>query len=115
MIDSSAYNLTPGRPVHVDPTGTWAYFTTTRSSPLERRIERVHLATGELQQVSEQAGFHLSALSSDGSYLVDQYSAVDTPPITQIVKTDGAVRRCRTCWLRLPDLPWPCPNSPASS
>ena len=91
MIDSSAYNLlTPGRPVHVDPTGTWAYFTTTRSSPLERRIERVHLASGELQQVSEQAGFHLSALSSDGSYLVDQYSAVDTPPITKIVKTDGS-------------------------
>ena len=91
MIDSSAYNLlTPGRPVHVDPTGTWAYFTTTRSSPLERQIERVNLATGELQQVSEQAGFHLSALSSDGGYLVDQYSAVDTPPITQIVKTDGS-------------------------
>ena len=91
MIDSSAYNLlTPGRPVHVDPTGTWAYFTTTRSSPLERQIERVNLAAGELQQVSEQAGFHLSALSSDGSYLVDQYSAVDTPPITQIVKTDGS-------------------------
>ena len=91
MIDSSAYNLlTPGRPVHVDPTGTWAYFTTTRSSPLERQIERVNLASGELQQVSEQAGFHLSALSSDGSYLVDQYSDVDTPPITQIVKTDGS-------------------------
>ena len=91
MIDSSAYNLlTPGRPVHVDPTGTWAYFTTTRSSPLERQIERVNLATGELQQVSEQAGFHLSALSNDGSYLVDQYSDVDTPPITQIVKTDGS-------------------------
>ena len=91
MIDSSAYNLlTPGRPVHVDPAGTWAYFTTTRNSPLERRIERVNLATGELQQVSEQAGFHLSALSNDGSYLVDQYSDVDTPPITQIMKTDGS-------------------------
>ena len=47
MIDSSAYNLlTPGRPVHVDPAGTWAYFTTTRTSPLERQIERVNLATG---------------------------------------------------------------------
>lgn len=91
MIDSSAYNLlTPGRPVHVDPPGTWAYFTTTRSSPLERRIERVNLVTGELQPVSQPAGFHLSALSSDGRYLVDQYSAVDTPPITQIVRTDGS-------------------------
>ena len=33
MIDSSAYNLlTPGRPVHVDPTGTWAYFTRPRAA-----------------------------------------------------------------------------------
>ena len=47
MIDSSAYNLlTPGRPVHVDPAGTWAYFTTTRTSPLERQIDRVNIATG---------------------------------------------------------------------
>ena len=34
MIDSSAWNLlTPGRPVHVDPAGEWAYFITTRSQP----------------------------------------------------------------------------------
>ena len=91
MIDSSAYNLlTPGRPVHVDPARTWAYFTTTRTSPLERQIDRVNIATGQLEQVSQQPGFHLSSLSSDGSYLVDQYSAVDAPPITQIVKTDGS-------------------------
>ena len=91
MIDTSAWDLlTPGRPVHVDPTGTWAYFTTTRGGPLERQIERVNLATGELEQVSSLAGFHLSALSSDGSYLVDQYSDVTTPPITEIVSLDGS-------------------------
>ncbi len=49
MIDSSAYNLlTPGRPVHVDPAGSWAYFTTTRTSPLERQIDRVNIASGQL-------------------------------------------------------------------
>ena len=61
MIDSSAYNLlTPGRPVHVDPAGSWAYFTTTRTSPLERQIDRVNIASGQLEQVSQQPGFHLS-------------------------------------------------------
>jgi dipeptidyl-peptidase-4 len=91
MIDSSAYNLlTPGRPVHVDPAGSWAYFTTTRTSPLERQIDRVNIASGQLEQVSQQPGFHLSALSGDDGYLVDQYSDVDTPPVTQIVKTDGS-------------------------
>ena len=42
-----------------------------------------------MEQVSQQPGFHLSALSGDGRYLVDQYSDVATPPVTQIVKTDG--------------------------
>jgi dipeptidyl-peptidase-4 len=91
MIDSTAWNLlTPGRPVHVDPTGTWAYFITTRNSPLERQIYRVNITSGQLEQVSQQPGFHLSALSGDGKYLVDQFSDIATPPITRILKTDGS-------------------------
>ena len=91
MIDSSAWDLlTPGRPVHVDPAGVWAYFTTTRNSPLERQIERVNITTGELEQVSQEPGLHLHTLSGDGRYLVDQYSDVATPPITRIVHTDGS-------------------------
>ena len=90
MIDSSAWSLlTPGRPVHVDPAGKWAYFITTRTSPLERQIDRVNIATGQLQQVSQQPGFHLSALSADGLYLLDQFSDAETPPITAVLQTDG--------------------------
>ena len=91
MIDSSARNLlTPGRPVHVDPAGEWAYFITTQASPLERQIMRVNIASGKLEQVSKGAGFHFTALSGDGAYLVDQFSNVDTPPITRILKADGS-------------------------
>jgi dipeptidyl-peptidase-4 len=91
MIDSSAYNLlTPGRPVHVDPEGSWTYVTTTRTSPLERQIDRVNITSGQIEQVSQQPGFHHAALSADGKYLVDQHSDVATPPITAIVKTDGS-------------------------
>jgi dipeptidyl-peptidase-4 len=106
MLDTSAYNLlTPGRPVHVDPMGTWAYFTTTRGGPLERQIERVNLATGELEQVSELAGFHLAALSGDGGYLVDQYSDVDTPPITAVVKMDDGAAALSATVLAQADAP----------
>jgi dipeptidyl-peptidase-4 len=91
MIDSSAWNLlTPGRPVHVDRTGEWAYFLTTQTSPLERQVERVNIDNGELERVSQEAGFHLFALSADGQYLVEQFTDVDTPPVTRIVKTDGS-------------------------
>lgn len=91
MIDTSAWNLlTPGRPVHVDPTGTWAYFISTRATPLERQIERINLTTGGLEPVSAEPGFHLFTLSADGQFLVDQFSNVTTPPITRLVETDGS-------------------------
>jgi dipeptidyl-peptidase-4 len=91
MIDSSAWNLlTPGRPVHVDPSGTWAYFISTKNSPLERQIYRLNISSGQLQQLTQNPGFHYQALSGDGRYLVDQFSDVDTPPVTKIVKSDGS-------------------------
>jgi dipeptidyl-peptidase-4 len=90
LIDNSAYDiLTPGKPVHVDPSGTWAYFTTTANGPLERQVYRLDLAGGQLEQISQQAGFHAVALSGDGAFLVDQFSSVDTPPVTSILHADG--------------------------
>lgn len=91
MIDSTAWNLlTPGRPVHVDSSGIWAYFITTKNSPLERQIYRVNIASGQLQQISEAPGFHFQALSGDGKYLVDQFSDVATAPVASIVVSDGS-------------------------
>jgi len=91
MIDSTAWNLlTPGRPVHVDPSGTWAYFIGTKNSPLERQIYRLNVANGQLQQISEEPGFHFQTLSGDGKYLVDQFSDTSTPPVTSIVVSDGS-------------------------
>jgi dipeptidase D len=90
MIDTPAWNLLiPGRPVSVDPAGTWAYFSCTKNSPLERHIYRVNITSSALEQVSQPAGFHFGALSGDGQYLVDHYSDISTPPITHILKADG--------------------------
>ena len=90
LIDTTPYGiLTAGRPVYLDPAGTWAYFNTTAKSPLERQLCRVNIGSGQLQQLSAEAGFHAAALSGDGRYLVDQFSAVDTPPVTSILDADG--------------------------
>jgi dipeptidyl-peptidase-4 len=109
MIDSSAWNLlTPGRPVHVDPSGTWAYFITTESSPLERQIYRLNIPSGRLEPISQEPGFHFQALSGDGKFLVDQFTDVDTPPITSIVSSDGSAAQvlaaCAGPSLDLPDV-----------
>ena len=92
MIDSTAWNLlTPGKPVHVDSSGTWAYFIATKNSPLERQVYRVNISNGQLEQISEDQGFHSAALSVDGQYLVDQFSNVETPPVTRIISTDDSL------------------------
>jgi dipeptidyl-peptidase-4 len=109
MIDTPAWNLLiPGRPVYVDPSGAWAYFSTTKNSPLERQIYRLDIASGRLEQISPQPGFHFGALSGDGQYLVDQFSNVETPPVTTILKADGSqaavLGRCAGPSLSLPRL-----------
>ena len=116
MIDSSAWNLlTAGRPVHVDPAGTRPTSSTTAASPLERQIYRLNIASGELEQVSRASQDSTSSpLSSDGQYLVEQFSDVDTPPITKIVKTDASGSGTVLIRGRRASL-GPCPSSPASS
>lgn len=94
LIDSLPWDvLTPGRPVHVDQTGAWAYFSTTEGSPLERQLKRLNLTDGRLESLSPRetggAGFHFAALSGDGRFLVEQFSNVDTPPVTAILQADG--------------------------
>ena len=94
MIDTPAWNiLVPGRPVFVDPAGEWAYFSATKESPLQRQLYRAEIATGKLERVSHDTGFHFGALSGDGRYLVDQWSDVDSVPVTWVERADGAARK----------------------
>ena len=109
LIDTTPYGiLTAGKPVDVDPTGTWAYFVATIQSPLERQICRVNVASGALEQLSATPGFHATGLSADGQYLVDQFSALDTPPVTSVLAADGSdaveLARCAGPALDLPDV-----------
>jgi dipeptidyl-peptidase-4 len=109
LIDTTPYGiLIPGKPVHLDPSGTWAYFNTTAQSPLERQLYRLRIDGGQMEQLSQQAGFHQAALSGDGQYLVDQFSAVDTPPVTSILQADGSqvevLGQCAGPTLDLPDV-----------
>lgn len=109
FVETTAYNLlTPGRPVHVDPTGTRAYFTTTANGPLERQAYRLDLESGEMERLTQQPGFHAVALSGDGQRLVDQFSSVDIPPVTTILDADGGevevLGECAGPALELPEV-----------
>jgi dipeptidyl-peptidase-4 len=109
LIDTVAWDLlTPGQPVYVDPSGTWAYFSTTKTSPIERQLVRLKIEGGEMEQLTQEPGFHFAALSGDGQYLVEQFSSVDNPPVTSILKADGSpmavLGQCAGPSLALPQL-----------
>jgi dipeptidyl-peptidase-4 len=109
MIDTPAWNLlVPGRPAYVDPAQKYAYFSATKETPLERHIYRVRIADGALEKLSGPAGYHFGTLSADGQYLVDQYSDVETPPVTAILHANGTpsdeLGRCAGPTLDLPDV-----------
>lgn len=109
MIDASAYDIiTPGRPVGLDPSGTWAYFSSTRGGPLDRELDRVNVASGAVQKISGGKGFASLALSADGAWFAQQTSDVRTPPITSIKRSDGSgeavVAKCAPPDLDLPEV-----------
>jgi dipeptidyl-peptidase-4 len=107
LIDSAPGDiLTPGKPVHVDPSGTWAYFCSTRNGPLERQLYRVNVKTAALERIAKKPGFNSLALSGDGKYIAQQYSDLNTPPVTAVSKADGSgisiLAKCAGPTLSLP-------------
>ncbi len=79
--------------VGMDEDGGWVYFGSTRGSPLERRVERVPLAGGEIETLSEPGGVHGAALSRDGQWLAMISSSLNAPPAVSLVAADGSERR----------------------
>jgi dipeptidyl-peptidase 4 len=88
MIDRPVFSNTPM--VAVDEKGGWAYFAATTPDPRERRLYRVRLEGGSLQPLAPQPGVHGLNLSPDGQYLVDQFSSLNDPPETRLLKADGS-------------------------
>jgi dipeptidyl-peptidase-4 len=88
MIDRPAFSNTPM--VAVDEKGGWAYFAATTPDPRERHLYRVRLEGGSLQPLAPQPGAHGLNLSPDGQYLLDQFSSLNDPPETRLLKADGS-------------------------
>jgi dipeptidyl-peptidase-4 len=107
LVESAAWNLlAPTRAIQTDPVGKFVYFSSTKTSPLERQLFRLEIGSGRLDQLSQAPGFHAGILSSNGEYLVECFSNVDQPPVFSILQSDGApkalLRRCAGPALNLP-------------
>ena len=78
--------------IGVDEESGWIYFTSTRGSPLERRVERVSLSGGEIETLSEPGGLHSAALSRNGHWLAMISSSLNSTPSVTLVPPNGSER-----------------------
>jgi len=88
MIDRPAFSNTPI--IAVDEKGGWIYFAATTPDPRERHLYRTRLAGGPLVPLTQQPGVHELDISPDGQFLLDQFSSVNDPPETRLLKADGS-------------------------
>ncbi len=77
----------------VDEASGWVVFTATKASPLERRVYRVRLAGGAVEDLTPQAGTHQARVSPDGALFLDTCSTVTSPPEMRVAKADGGLVR----------------------
>ncbi|MBK5911132.1 hypothetical protein CCR85_06460 [Rhodothalassium salexigens] len=75
----------------VDEAGGWVYFTANADTPVERHFYRVPLdpAPEDMARVTRPAGWHSASVSPDGRFVVDRYSAPDTPPRVALLTAEG--------------------------
>lgn len=73
--------------IGIDDRGRYMYVTTSAKSPLERHVYKVDLKDGDTASMTQQPGVHRAQLSYDGRYLLDRYSNVNTPGVTQRIST----------------------------
>ncbi|MGH9455539.1 MAG: prolyl oligopeptidase family serine peptidase, partial [Terriglobia bacterium] len=79
------------RTVQVDGKQAWVYFISTAKDVRERHIYRIHLDGTGLTRITRDDGVHGLDLSPDGQYILDNFSNVDTPPQTLLLKSEGAL------------------------
>jgi len=65
------------------------YFIATKESPVERHIYKVNLKSQTLIRLDKADGIHTARLSTNGNFLIDQYSNKETPNNIELLSTRG--------------------------
>ena len=94
LSDGALVDLSPGpwdvtEIVGVDPTDRFAWYQAARPNPMERRLFRVDLRSGDTRELTPSAGNHSAELSASGSLLVTT-STIGTPPRRWMMDSSGA-------------------------
>lgn len=67
-----------------DDTGENLFYTSTEESPITKNLYSVNLKSGFSRRITQGADIHNTQLSSDGNFVIDNFSSVETPRTIQL-------------------------------
>ena len=73
----------------INDAGTYAYVQATGKDGREKHIYSVSLKELDVTHFTSQSGTHNGKVSSTGNYILDVYSNITTPKITQLINTES--------------------------
>ncbi len=79
----------------VDEKNGIVYYSSTQEDQRQRQLYSVKIATGDIERVSKDHGFHTADFAPSANLYVDNYSALTTPPSLSVCTLDG---KCNAFW-----------------
>lgn len=75
--------------IGVDPRGEFAYFESTKESPLERHIYSVNISNGDLKKLSAEQGTHAAMFNRQFTYFINTLSSTSIPRLITLKNPKG--------------------------
>lgn len=73
----------------IDPRGEFAYYESTRESPLERHVYRVNISNGETRKLSTEQGHNSADFNRDFSMFINTLSSTSVPRKINLISSKG--------------------------
>lgn len=74
-----------------DEKGKHIYFISTQTSPIDEQLFSVNIKTKKVTPMTPEKGMHSAIVHPSGEYVIDSYSNLETPNITQLLDAKGKV------------------------
>lgn len=80
----------------VDETNGVIYFTSNEHSPIAEHVYRIKMDGTEMARITAVEGNHTVDFNANGTLFIDNWSDINTPAQTRIMKSDGSLARVIT-------------------
>ncbi len=71
----------------MDEKGEYVYFVSTQVSPISKNLYQANIKSGKLTAITNANEVHNTMFSSNGNYVIDNFSSPDNPRTIQLIET----------------------------